>query len=95
MRRADSRLGHDQRPGGPRDAGRRAEQAPWPSRPTAATLSGGADQTVRLWHMGTGKELCRFFGHLNYVDCVAFSPDGRFALSGGGDKTVRLWRLPK
>lgn len=54
-------------------------------------------QTVRLWHIAAGKELCHFFGQLDNVDCVAFSPDGRYALPGGGasDKTVRLRRLPK
>jgi tetratricopeptide (TPR) repeat protein len=36
-------------------------------------------------------EVRRFAGHVNNVDGVALSPDGRRALSGGLDKIVRLW----
>jgi WD40 repeat protein len=57
-------------------------------------LSGGLDQTVRLWAVATGQELHCFTGHADVVSGVAFSPDGRLALSGGADATVRLWRLP-
>jgi len=32
-------------------------------------------------------------GHLNQVNAVAFSPDGKFALSGSHDKTLRLWEV--
>jgi WD40 repeat protein/mono/diheme cytochrome c family protein len=56
-------------------------------------LSGGEDQTVRLWDVASGRELRRLTGHAQEVLAVAFSADGQRGASGGKDRTLRLWEL--
>lgn len=56
-------------------------------------LSGGADQTLRLWEVATGQCLRIFEGHADWVTAVALSADGRHAVSGSADRTLRLWDL--
>ena len=45
-------------------------------------VSGGLDNTVRLWERETGKQVRIFEGHTSWVFSVAFSPDGRYIVSG-------------
>ncbi len=56
-------------------------------------LSGGDDQTLRLWDMETGECLRVFEGHTDTVNSVAISHDGRFLLSGSDDNTLNIWEL--
>jgi WD40 repeat protein len=55
-------------------------------------LTGGDDQTARLWDVQTGAELRRFSGHSDMVHSVAFSPDGKYILTASLDKTARIWQ---
>ncbi|MEN6318096.1 MAG: caspase family protein [Syntrophaceae bacterium] len=56
-----------------------------------SVLTGGDDQTLKLWDVSTGEEIRSFTGHASLVSSVAFSPDGRYALSGSWDQTLKLW----
>jgi WD40 repeat protein len=40
---------------------------------------------VRLWDTTTGKELHNLNGHRNYVEAIAFSPDGKFLVTGSDE----------
>ena len=63
------------------------------SRDGRLALSGGNDNTARLWDVATGKELHKFDAHTNQVYTVGFSPDGKLGLTGGDDHQLLLWDL--
>ncbi|NEP63169.1 MAG: TIR domain-containing protein, partial [Symploca sp. SIO2G7] len=55
-------------------------------------VSGGRDQTVRLWSRSR-RLLKTFKGHQGDVNSVGFSPDSRTIVSGSDDTTVKLWSV--
>jgi WD40 repeat protein/serine/threonine protein kinase len=56
-------------------------------------VSGGQDNTVRLWDFAAGTPLKTFRGHDGWVQGAALSPDGRTLLSASHDATVREWNI--
>jgi WD40 repeat protein len=61
--------------------------------PNGRLLASGGGDEVRLWDSTTGKELRQLAGHKNWVQSVAFSPDGRTLVSVGVNQPVRIWEV--
>ena len=52
------------------------------------------DQPNKVKVLPDDSALIRTFeGHSDWVNSVAFSPDGRYALSGSDDETLKLWEI--
>ena len=61
-------------------------------------ISGGDDNTLKLWDINTGRLIRTLSGHGVDVSSVAISPDAKYAVSAsenifGYDKTLRFWNI--
>ena len=45
---------------------------------------------MRLWDVETGQQVCTLKPGSQYVDCVAFSPDGQRIATGNWNATVNI-----
>lgn len=55
--------------------------------------TGGSEQVVRLWDVGTGKVLGEGTGHSGIINTVMFSADDKQLISGGKDGSILLWNI--
>ena len=51
------------------------------------------DGTLKLWDLGTGKELLTFSGHTSAIKSMAITPDERRVVTTSTDGTLKLWDL--
>src|SRR4030095_10916028 len=63
---------------------------PWPLAPIGLA-SASDDKSVILWDIETHRPIATLQGHSNFVNAVAFSPDGATLASGSTDHAIILW----
>src|SRR5690606_31508197 len=54
-------------------------------------VSAGNDPTLRLWDILAERELMQLHAHTDFVQTVAWSPNGRWIASAGNDRDVCVW----
>lgn len=56
-------------------------------------VSAAHDDTIRVWELRSGRELCALTGHTNCVNGVAVSESGLLAVSASADNTLKVLDL--
>jgi len=56
-------------------------------------VSCSADQTLKVWDLGTGQLLKTLEGHTSRVNAVALTHDGRRAISASADGIIKIWNI--
>jgi len=59
--------------------------------PDGSKLIGGSGEVIRIWDVATGELLLTFAAHVNTIDSLKYSPNGKVIASYGGDNSVCLW----
>uniref|UniRef100_A0A7N5KKM8 Apoptotic protease-activating factor 1 n=1 Tax=Ailuropoda melanoleuca TaxID=9646 RepID=A0A7N5KKM8_AILME len=63
--------------------------------PDGARIMVAAKNKIFLWNMDSCLKVADCRGHLSWVHCVMFSPDGSSFLTSSDDQTIRLWETKK
>jgi WD40 repeat protein len=56
-------------------------------------VSGGRDNTIKIWDLESGSVLKTLLGNHGIIYSIAISPDGKTIASSGKDRMIRLWKL--
>jgi len=64
------------------------------SRDGKRLATAGGDKLIKIWDVGSTKELSRLEGHTAQVLGVAFNTNATQLVSAGADKQLRVWDLP-
>lgn len=48
---------------------------------------------IIIWNAWTGKKEATLPGHNNFVNSIAYSPNGKRILSASNDKTIKIWNV--
>ena len=54
--------------------------------------SGSLDETIKIWDVGEGKEICTLEGHKSKINALSLLNDRRFA-SADNDGKINIWDL--
>jgi WD40 repeat protein len=56
-------------------------------------ISSSEDNTLKVWNLKTGEEICTLKGHSLRAKAVSITPDGNYAVSASWDHTLKIWDL--
>jgi len=56
-------------------------------------VSGGRDNTVKLWEILTQQCIHTFVGHDNWVRSATFHTSGKYILTSSDDKSIKVWSI--
>jgi WD40 repeat protein len=54
-------------------------------------IAGAEGHLVKVWELGSGREVRTLKGHRDDVNGVAVTPDGQHVISASQDKTLKVW----
>lgn len=53
------------------------------------------DSSIRLWNANSFNLIASFKGHLDWITCIAFSPDSKKIVTGSWDFNLIVWDVRK